>query len=69
MTAQVQSFGGRSVLFIDGVQVNENLSKALSNIPLVDLLPQQGANVYDILRRDILVISKSALQSLEERLA
>ena len=60
---------GNSLLFIDGIEVNENFSKALSNIPLVDLLPQQGANVYDILRRDILVLSKSAVKSLEERLA
>ncbi len=60
---------GSSLLFIDGIEVNENFSKALSNIPLVDLLPQQGANVYDILRRDVLVLSKSAVKSLEERLA
>jgi large subunit ribosomal protein L4 len=60
---------GKSLLFIDGVEINENFSKALSNIPLIDLLPQQGANVYDILRRDILVLSKSAIKSLEERLA
>ncbi len=64
----VHAFGA-SLLFIDGVEVNANFSKAVSNIPLIDLLPQQGANVYDILRRDILVLSKSAVKSLEERLS
>ena len=65
---RVSAFGS-SLLFIDGISVNENFSKAISNIPMVDCLPQQGANVYDILRRDILILSKSALESLEERLA
>ena len=64
----VHAFGS-SLLFIDGVEVNMNFSKAVSNIPLIDVLPQQGANVYDILRRDILILSKSAVQSLEERLS
>lgn len=64
----VHAFGA-SLLFIDGVEVNANFSKAVSNIPLIDVLPQQGANVYDILRRDILVLSKSAVKSLEERLS
>lgn len=64
----VHAFGS-SLLFIDGVEVNDNFSKAVSNIPLIDVLPQQGANVYDILRRDILVLSKSAVKSLEERLS
>ena len=42
--------------------------KAARNIPLVDVLPQQGINVYDILRRDVLVLSKDAAAHLEERL-
>ncbi|MGC6519358.1 MAG: 50S ribosomal protein L4, partial [Candidatus Puniceispirillaceae bacterium] len=42
--------------------------KAASNLPFVDVLPQQGINVYDILRRDVLVLSKDAAAQIEERL-
>ena len=47
-------------MFIDGDQVNENFLKAASNVPHVDVLPQQGINVYDILKHDTLVLTKSA---------
>lgn len=57
-----------SALFIDGAQVDGNFKQAASNIPLVDVLPVQGANVYDILRRDTLVVTKAALAGLAERL-
>ncbi len=57
-----------SVLIIDGPEVDANFAKAAANIPLVDVLPQQGANVYDILRRDTLVLTKAAVESLEARL-
>jgi len=57
-----------SVLVIDGPEVDANFAKAAANIPLVDVLPQQGANVYDILRRDTLVLTKAAVESLEARL-
>ncbi|MDA5193056.1 50S ribosomal protein L4 [Govanella unica] len=57
-----------SALFIDGAQVDGNFKLAASNIPLVDVLPVQGANVYDILRRDVLVLTKAAVAGLEERL-
>ncbi len=60
--------GWRSVLLIDGAEVNENFARAARNIPLVDVLPQQGANVYDILRRDTLVLTKDAVAALEARL-
>ena len=43
-------------------------AKAARNIPLIDVLPEQGANVYDILRRDILVLTKNAVEQLQERL-
>ena len=60
--------GWSSVLLIDGPQVDEKFAKAARNIPGVDVLPQQGANVYDILRRDTLVLTRAAVQSLQERL-
>jgi large subunit ribosomal protein L4 len=60
--------GWSSVLIIDGAQVDGGFAKAIRNLPLVDLLPQQGANVYDILRRDTLVLTKGAVEALEARL-
>ena len=57
-----------SALFIGGEAVDTNFSRAVKNIPLIDVLPQQGANVYDILRRDTLVLTKDAVAKLEERL-
>lgn len=57
-----------SVLIIDSPELDANFAKAAANIPLVDVLPQQGANVYDILRRDTLVLTKAAVESLEARL-
>ena len=57
-----------NVLIIDGQSVDENFARAAANIPNVDVLPTIGANVYDILRRDTLVLTKSAVAGLEERL-
>jgi large subunit ribosomal protein L4 len=60
--------GWSSVLVIDGPTLDEKFAKAARNIPGVDVLPQQGANVYDILRRDTLVLTRAAVQHLEARL-
>ena len=60
--------GVESALIIDGAAVNENFERAARNLPKIDVLPQQGANVYDILRRDLLVLTKEAVTQLEERL-
>ncbi|MGY8986826.1 MAG: 50S ribosomal protein L4 [Sphingomonadales bacterium] len=68
MLKSLGKLGLTSVLFIDGPSVNKNLSKAISNIPKIDALPVQGINVYDILRRDTLVLTKAAVANLEERL-
>ena len=68
LAAQFKKLGWASVLVIDGPEVNEQFAKAARNIPNVDVLPQQGANVYDILRRDTLVITKGAMEHLVERL-
>ena len=55
-------------MIIDGAAVDEIFARAVRNLPLVDVLPQQGANVYDILRRDTLVLTKNAVEALEGRL-
>jgi large subunit ribosomal protein L4 len=57
-----------SVLIIDGPAVDQDFARAARNLPQVDVLPQQGANVYDILRRDTLVLTREAVQHLEARL-
>ncbi len=57
-----------SLLVIGGETLNENFVRAARNIPLVDVLPSQGANVYDIIRRNILILTKSAVSDLEARL-
>ncbi len=58
----------KSAVIIGGDELDENFVRAASNIPLLDVFPQQGANVYDILRRDILVLTKDAVEKLEARL-
>jgi len=55
-------------LVVSGSSVDENFAKAARNIPNVDVLPSQGANVYDILKRHTLVLTKQAVQDLEARL-
>jgi large subunit ribosomal protein L4 len=68
LAVSLKAMGFDSLLVIDGETVNENFARAARNIPLVDVLPSQGANVYDIIRRNILVLTKSAVSDLEARL-
>jgi large subunit ribosomal protein L4 len=68
LAAKLKTLGLTSVLVIDGPAVDEKFALAARNIPNVDVLPQQGANVYDILRRDTLVLTKAAVEHLVERL-
>lgn len=68
LKAKLEKLGVVNALFLDGAEVNENFLRAASNIPNVDVLPTQGANVYDILRRDMLVLTKAAVAQLGERL-
>lgn len=68
MISKLDKLGFSNALFIDGPEVNENFRNALSNLAHLDVLPSQGANVYDILRREKLVLSKAAVESLTERL-
>lgn len=65
---KIKNLGLSSALIIDGAEVDRNFSLAVRNLVGVDVLPQQGANVYDILRRDILVLTKQAVEHLEARL-
>lgn len=62
------NLGWRKVLIIDA-DVNENFAVAARNLEGVDILPSIGANVYDILKRDTLVITKAGVEALEARLA
>ncbi len=64
----VQKHGWDSALIIDGQNIDENFERASINLKHIDLLPTQGANVYDILRRQKLVLTKAALELLEARL-
>lgn len=68
LLAKLDKLGAKNALFIDGAEVNENFKLAIGNIPNVDVLPTQGANVYDILRREKLVLTKAAVEGLMERL-
>jgi len=58
-----------SMLIVDGPQVDDNFARAARNLTAIDVLPCQGANVYDILRRDKLVLTRAAIEALEARLA
>ena len=64
-----KELGWKKALVIDGAEVNENFARAARNIEGIDVLPSIGANVYDILRRDTLVITRAGLEALEARLA
>jgi large subunit ribosomal protein L4 len=63
-----EKMGVSSVLIIDGAQVDAGFAKAVRNLKHVDVLPQIGANVYDILRHQHLLLTTDALQQLTERL-
>ena len=64
----VKENGWKRVLVIDGAEVNENFARAARNLEGVDILPSIGANVYDILKRDTLVITRAGVEALEARL-
>jgi large subunit ribosomal protein L4 len=68
LRVRLDALGWASVLFIDGPVVDQGFARAARNLPQVDLLPQQAANVYDILHRDTLVLTREAVQHLEARL-
>jgi large subunit ribosomal protein L4 len=62
-----EKLGLSNALIIDGAAVNDGFANAARNIPNIDVLPVQGINVYDILRRKNLVLTKAAVEALEAR--
>ena len=68
LAKSVKNLGWKRVLIIDGAEVNANFAMAARNIEGLDVLPSVGANVYDILRRDTLVLTKAGVEALEARL-
>jgi len=68
LAAQLAKLGWSNALIVGGGDLDRNFALAARNIPHIDVLPQAGANVYDILRRDLLVLTKDAAAQLEERL-
>ena len=68
LAKQVKELGWKRALVIDGVEVNGEFAQAARNIEGLDILPTIGANVYDILKRDTLVLTKAGLDALEDRL-
>ena len=68
LQAKLNVCGFNNCLFIDGKEVDINFALASRNIAGIDVLPTIGANVYDILKKDKLVLTKDAVNCLEERL-
>jgi len=67
LAKQVKNLGWKRALIIDGASVDEAFASAARNITGLDILPTAGANVYDILKRDTLVITKAGVEALEAR--
>ena len=68
LAKQVKELGWKRALVIDGAEVNDDFAQAARNIKGLDILPTIGANVYDILKRDTLVLTKAGVEALEARL-
>ena len=68
LAKQVKDLGWKRALVIDGAEVNGEFAQAARNIEGLDILPTIGANVYDILKRDTLVLTKAGVEALEARL-
>ncbi len=67
LAKQFGKLGLQNALIVDGAEVEANFQTAARNIPNIDVLPVQGINVYDIMRRKTLVLTKAALDALEAR--
>ena len=67
LAKQFGKLGVSNALIIDGAEVDAKFRSAARNIPNIDVLPVQGINVYDILRRKTLVLTKAAVDALEAR--
>ena len=69
LKASFEKLGLKNALFITGPEVDANFALASRNIPNIDVLPTAGLNVYDILRREKLVLTKAAVEAIEARFA
>ena len=69
LVAQLKALNISNALFIGGAEVNEKFAKAARNIPNIDVLPLAGLNVYDVLRRKTLVLSREAVEGVNARFA
>jgi large subunit ribosomal protein L4 len=67
LKARFEKLGLTNALFIDGSELDDGFARAARNIPNIDVLPIEGINVYDILRRKKLVLTKAAVDALEAR--
>jgi large subunit ribosomal protein L4 len=67
LASSFEKLGLRNALIIDGAAVDAGFAQAARNIPNIDVLPVQGINVYDIMRRHTLVLTKAAVEALEAR--
>jgi len=63
-----KKIGVTNALIVAGNEIDGNFARAARNIPNIDVLPSAGANVYDILRRDVLVLTTESVEALEARL-
>jgi large subunit ribosomal protein L4 len=68
LKSRFAKLGLANALIVDGAEIDDNFRMAARNIPNIDVLPIQGINVYDILRRNTLVLTRAALDALEARL-
>ncbi|MEK9639489.1 MAG: 50S ribosomal protein L4 [Alphaproteobacteria bacterium] len=68
LKAKLTGLGISNALVIGGETLENGFVRAAANIPLIDVLPSQGLNVYDAVRRDVLVMTKDAVEFIEERL-
>ena len=68
LKAKLTGLGVFNALVIGGETLENGFVRAAANIPLIDVLPSQGLNVYDAVRRDVLVMTKDAVDFIEERL-
>lgn len=68
MVATMKAMDIKSAVFVCGPELDTNFALATRNIPLIDVTNSDGANVYDILRRDVLVLTKDAVDALTKRL-
>lgn len=68
MAANMKKLELDNALIIGGAEIDANFARATANLPRIDVLPSQGANVYDIIRRDVLVLTKDAVKDITEKL-